>query len=135
MRRSKKRRAARRPPPLHSRRAARRITTTWHSTLAHYATAFSAPSFQLFAQLLTAWVLCTGRRTVTGMLRLIEPAQRHAHDAYHRLLRSGAWEMARLWRLLVETLLAFFYPGLERVVPLDLDDTLFHKAGRRVNGA
>ena len=135
MRRRNKRRSARQPTPAHSRRAARRITTTWQSTLAQYATAFTAPSFRLFSQLLTAWLLCTGRRTVTGMLRRIEPPQRHAHDAYHRLLRTGAWEMARLWRLLVETLLAFFYPCPESVVPLDLDDTLFHKAGRRVNGA
>jgi hypothetical protein len=135
MRRKHTPRSARQAPPAHSRRAARRITTTWQNTLAHYATAFTAPSFRLFAQLLTAWLLCTGRRTVTGMLRLIAPPQRHAHDAYHRLLRTGAWEMARLWRLLVETLLAFFSAGPDRVVPLDLDDTLFHKAGRRVNGA
>jgi hypothetical protein len=135
MRRKHKPRSARQATPAHSRRAARRITTTWQSTVAHYATEFTAPSFLLFSQLLTAWLLCTGRRTVTGMLRLIEPTQRRAHDAYHRLLRTGAWETARLWRLLVETLLAFFYPCPDVVVPLDLDDTLFHKAGRRVNGA
>ncbi len=135
MRRNHKPRSARQAMPAHSRRAAWRITTTWQNTLAQYATAFTAPAFLLFSQLLTAWLLCTGRRTVTGMLRLIEPTQRHAHDAYHRLLRAGAWEMARLWRLLVEALLAFFSPAPERVVPLDLDDTLFHKAGRRVAGA
>jgi hypothetical protein len=135
MRRTHQPRAARPVPHGHSRRAARRITTTWQRTLAHYAPAFTAPSFRLFSQLPTAWLLCTGRRTVTGMLRLIAPTQRRAHDAYHRLLCTGAWEMACLWRRLGECLLAFFYPGAERVVPVDLDDTLFHKAGRRVNGA
>ena len=118
MRRHHTQRAARQPTPAHARRAARRLTSTWQRTLAQYATAFTAPAFRLFAQLLTAWLLCTGRRTVTGMLRLIEPTQRHAHDAYHRLLRTGAWEMARFWRQLVETLLACFYPAPDSVVPL-----------------
>jgi len=135
MRRKQRRRSARWVRGAQSRRVSRHITTTWQNTLAHYATAFTKPSFRLFSQLVTAWLLCTGRRTITGMLRLVEPTQRRAHDAYHRLLRTGAWEMTLLWRLLVETLLGFFYPDPDVVVPLDLDDTLFHKAGRRVNGA
>lgn len=135
MRRSTIRQVARKRSPAPARRVAQRMSTTWHRTLAQFATAFTGPGFRLFAQLLTAWLLCTGRRTVTGMLRRIEPTQRQAHDAYHRLLRTGAWEMAHLWRLLAQSLVARCSPDPASVLPLDLDDTLFHKAGRRVNGA
>jgi len=117
------------------RRTAQLIAASWRAMLAQFSPAFSAPAFLLFSELMTAWLLCTGRRTLTGMLRCIDPAQRRAHDAYHRLVRVGAWEMTCLWHLLLEALLPFFYPSLAAAVPLDLDDTLFHKTGRRVNGA
>jgi DDE superfamily endonuclease len=66
-------------------------------------------------------VLCPGRRTVTRMIGVGE----HAHDAYHRLLRAGAWTMTRLWRRVVALLVVHL--DLDELLVLDLDDTLFHK--------
>jgi len=57
-----------------------------------------------------------------------------AHDAFHRLVREGAWRLSNLWMCLALGLVRTFYDG-EAVVPLDLDDTLFHKSGRKVEGA
>jgi len=41
--------------------------------------------------------------------------------------------MSELWRLLAILLVKIFYPT--GVIPTDLDDTLFHRSGRKVNGA
>jgi len=110
-----------------------RAALAWDVSLAAFACVFTQPSFVLFRELACAWVLCPGRRTVTGMIRTIAPHRRRPHDAYHRLLRAGAWSLSRLWRVL----LLFVMEGLAPEGPLllDLDDTLFHKTGRRIDGA
>jgi len=105
----------------------------WFELLAGFASVFTAPSSLLFANLATGWVLCPGRRTITRIYRLAEPRADRAHDAYHRFFRIGAWSMSRLWKQLVEMLVNRFYPT--GAIPLDLDDTAFHKSGRKVEGA
>jgi hypothetical protein len=94
---------------------------------------FSAPSFAIFADLVRGWLLAPGRRTITGIISVADPEGRRAHDAYHRFVRDGAWVMARLWQTLATYAIARFAPI--GVVPLDCDDTLFHKSGRKVDGA
>lgn len=94
---------------------------------------FRAPSFAIFTDLLTGWVLSPGRRTVTAMITLADPAAGRAHDAYHRLLRDGVWNMSGLWRILATHAVSTFAPT--GVISLDCDDTLFHKSGSQVNGA
>src|SRR5207302_7234209 len=98
------------------------------------APAFTQPSFALFSELICAWVYRPTRRTVTAMIRIADPQGRRAHDAYHRFLRAGAWSMARLWRVGAAGMVATFYAGRD-VLVVDLDDTLFHKSGRKVEGA
>lgn len=106
----------------------------WEAFVAACVPAFTQPSFALFGELLRAWVLCPGRHTVTHMLCMLGPASRRKHDAYHRFLRAGAWSMAALWRLLARALAAGL-AGASDALRLDLDDTLFHKTGRKVESA
>jgi hypothetical protein len=94
---------------------------------------FTAPSFAIFTDLITGWVCAPGRRTITAMIAVADPAGRRAHDAYHRFVRDGAWSMSRLWRVLTRHLVATFCPT--GVVELACDDTLFHHDGRKVEGA
>jgi hypothetical protein len=94
---------------------------------------FRAPSFAIFTDLITGWVLAPGRRTVTAMITLADPAAGRAHDAYHRFLRDGVWNLSGLWRLLATHAVNSFAPT--GVISLDCDDTLFHKSGRKVAGA
>ncbi|MDI6773550.1 MAG: transposase, partial [bacterium] len=105
----------------------------WDALLQACAAVFTRPSFILFWTLGSAWVLCPGRRTVTRMIRVADPAGTHAHDAYHRLLRAGTWSLTALWRTLAGLVVATFPPSGPLV--LDLDDTLFHKTGRKIAGA
>lgn len=94
---------------------------------------FSAPSFEIFTDLLTGWVCAPGRRTITAMIAVADPAGRRAHDAYHRFVRDGAWQMEALWRILARHLVAT--SSRTGVVELLCDDTLFHHQGRKIEGA
>ena len=107
--------------------------TGFLALLALTRTGFTAPSYAIFTDLLTGWVCAPGRRTITNMIAVADPAGRRAHDAYHRFVRDGVWSMSRLWRALSTHLLASFCPT--GVVELACDDTLFHHEGSKVKGA
>jgi len=107
--------------------------STWELLLASFSGCFTAPSFALFAELVSAWVLCPGRRSLCGIIATMDPASAAAHDAYHRLVRAGAWSLSALFEVLARALVGSLY----RVGPLavDIDDTLFNKTGPKVAGA
>jgi len=105
----------------------------WDMFLTICSGVFTQPSFALFREIISAWVLCPGRKTVTAMIQMLGPVPRRAHDSYHRFLREGAWSMRSLWAILAKHILKILVP--HGVIQLDLDDTLFHKTGRKVAGA
>ncbi len=107
--------------------------SAWKALLTRSAGVFSAPSFSLFSDLASAWVCATGRRTVCSMVAVMDPVTRRAHDAYHRLVRAGAWSLEELWSAMVAVVVGHL--GGNGPVVCYLDDTLFHRAGRKVNGA
>lgn len=96
--------------------------------------AFTQPSFAIFSGLVAAWVLCPARHTITGLIGIADPEGRRAHDAYHRFFRAGAWRQELLWKAIATAAVSALYAGTE-VLCLDVDDTLFHKSGRKVEGA
>lgn len=103
---------------------------TFTTLLTRTCSVFRAPSYTIFTELVTGWALAPGRRTITGMLAV---AGSRAHDAYHRLLRDGAWAMSGLWRILAVGAVAQL--AATGVISVDINDTLFHKTGRRIDGA
>ena len=109
------------------------VISTWTELLQQFFPIFTAPGAEIFFRLMTGWVLCTARRTVTGMIPFADPLTHHAHDAYHRFLPDGRWEMNRLWQLLVMILVRTLCR--QGIITLALDDTLFHHSGRKINGA
>jgi hypothetical protein len=94
---------------------------------------FTAPSFAIFTDLIHGWICAPGRRTITAMITVADPAGRRAHDAYHRFVRDGAWSMNRLWQTLTIHLVTNFCPT--GTIELACDDTLFHHDGPKVEGA
>lgn len=122
------------PPDAGTERDADLDLDAWRKLIGLYATAFTRPSFRNFVKLVNGWALYPGRRTVTNMITLADPEGNRAHDAYHRLIRSGRWEMASLWRTLA-TLAVERLADPSGPIPLDLDDTLYGKAGSKVEGA
>lgn len=107
--------------------------STWTSLIQQFFSEFTVPGAQVFLALLTGWVLCTGRHTITGILPFADPKGQHAHDAFHRFLPDARWDMNALWKLLMILLVKAF--AAQGIIELDLDDTLFHRCGRKVCGA
>lgn len=109
------------------------ISSTWPELLGQFFQNFTKPGAEIFLRLMTGWILCTCRRTITGILPFADPWAKRAHDAYHRFFPKARWSMAALWKLLAKILIqAFCRNG---IITLALDDTLFHRSGRKVNGA
>ena len=107
--------------------------STWTGIINQFLFIFTAPTAKIFARLLEGWVLCTVRRTITGILPFADPANKRAHDSYHRFFPDAHWSMAKLWKLLTRILIQTFCRN--GTVTLALDDTLFHRSGKKVNGA
>jgi len=112
---------------------AQMLISAWNGILLNFFGAFTLPTAQTFTEMATAWIIATGRRTVCTIYSFVDPNGRRAHDAYHRFFPDAAWEMSELWKIWIRLLAARYYP--EGKVPLILDDTLFHKTGRKVDGA
>jgi hypothetical protein len=96
------------------------------------SSAFGAPGFAVFSRLLIGWVLAPGRRTVTAMFVAGDPEGLRSFDAYHRFVRCGRWSLDALWRSLVVYMVTTLVP--QGPVPVLIDDTLFKKTGRQVEG-
>lgn len=109
------------------------IFSTWPELLGQFFQIFTKPGAEIFLSLMTGWVLCTARRTVTGILPFADPTCKHAHDAYHRFFPDARWAISQLWQTLTLILVGRFCP--KGTVILALDDTLFHHTGRKINGA
>lgn len=109
------------------------IISTWQTIIQQFFPIFTAPTAQIFMTLVTGWVLCTAKRTITGILPFADPQGSRAHDAYHRFFPDASWVTSELFKLLTILLVKIFYPN--GLIPTDLDDTLFHRSGRKVAGA
>lgn len=108
------------------------LTSAWDAIILNFSTVFTQPTAAVFIELITGWILCTTRRTITGIIPFADPKGKRAHDAYHRIFPKSRWLSAQLWKLLAKLLINVFYPT--GAIPLDLDDTLFHRTGRKVAG-
>ena len=109
------------------------LTSAWDAVILSFSPVFTQPTARTFINLLTGWILCTARRTITGIMPFAEPKGRRPHDAYHRLFPKSRWNPAHLWKLLAQLLIGLFYPA--GCVWMDMDDTIFHRTGRKVDGA
>lgn len=109
------------------------LTSAWDAIILSFSPLFTQPTIPIFINLVTGWVLCTCRHTVTGMIPFADPRGKHPHDAYHRLFAKSRWQPSDIWKLLAQMLIGLFYPS--GTVWMDMDDTLFHHTGRKIDGA
>lgn len=94
---------------------------------------FTRPSQQLFLTLVTGWIVCPTRHTITGLLSFADPDQRRSHDAYHRFFRAGSWCVTALFQAWAKVLVQGLCPA--GPIWLLTDDTVHKKTGRKVDGA
>lgn len=107
--------------------------TSWLTFLHYFAPCFTSPGTLLFEQLVTAWALCPGRRTLTRLWSVIPAERRRRYGAYARWVHKGKWSPDELWRRLVVHLVERWAPKSQ--LTLLLDDSLVNKSGRKVDGA
>jgi len=109
------------------------IISTLEAILLNVLPVFTGPSGQLFLRLVTGWIVCPARHTITGILPYADPHGLRSHDAYHRFFRAAAWCTTELFRVWATVLVN----ALCRTGPLWLltDDTVHKRTGRRVDGA
>lgn len=107
--------------------------TTWMSLLNPFLGIFTQPGRVIFIRPTVGWILCTVRRTGTGMLPFADPAGTQAHDAYHRFFPDARWCMDKRWQQLMRLLVAAYCRT--GPITLALDDTLFPHSGKNIDGA
>ena len=109
------------------------VISTWTDIIQQFFPIFTAPGARIFSRLMTGWILCTARRTITGILPFADPGFQRAHDAYHRFFPDSRWDINKLWQSLTVMLVKIFCP--RGIITVALDDTLFHHSGRKIHGA
>jgi DDE superfamily endonuclease/Archaeal putative transposase ISC1217 len=108
------------------------IATDVLPVLALFAPAFSQPTFARAQLLAVACILCTGRRTICNLLRVVRGLAQGASSSYHRVLSQAKWSGLRLAALLTRFLVHHFWPsGPIRLVG---DDTVSEHRGKKVHG-
>ena len=109
------------------------MTSAWNRILQHFFPVFTAPTAQVFAALIHGWVLCTARRTVTGMVPFAAEFLAKSHDTFHRFFNKARWKLPGFWKAMTLLLVKMLCP--KGRIHLDVDDTLFRRAGKHVQGA
>jgi hypothetical protein len=95
---------------------------------------FTAPSFATFSALVAGALSVSGPRTVTGMWSAAGLAGRSHWSRAHRFFSRAVWDLDAVGLALARAVVARFAPG-GADVKVAVDDTLFHRYGKKVHGA
>jgi hypothetical protein len=101
--------------------------------LAIFADCFTAPSFETFGHLMTGWVLCVGRRTITRVIEAADAVTLKHHTSFQRFFRLAAWDPDKVGVALLHLLLELVPPDAPLV--LAVDETLARHTGKRISSA
>jgi hypothetical protein len=93
---------------------------------------FTQPSFLLFVDLMTGWVLSHRHRYVTDLILTSGSVAKCHFSNYHRFFSQYVWELDHLSCVLAVVLVAMFAPT--GMIYLAVDDTLCRKRGLTVYG-
>ena len=109
------------------------LSILFQELLATFSCAFSTPTRCSLLAITLGWILCSTKRTMTGIIR---PAGTHAiksHDAYQGFFSKAKWDMETLWELL-GGILCNLLPK-DKPIFLVGDDSLIKHSGRNIWGA
>lgn len=110
----------------------------WEALCQQLASAFTRPTFVTFLHIVTGWVLCRSRPTVTNLVctvgtNLLGHAAKH-WTVYERFFYRASWSLEEVSRLLLVRVVAPLVRshGVESVIDLKIDDTTCGRCGRHV---
>jgi hypothetical protein len=95
---------------------------------------FTAPSFATMTALVTGVLGSPGARTVTGMWSAAGLTERLHWSRAHRFFSRAVWELDAVGLTLARAVVAAFV-STDGAVTVAVDDTLFHRYGKKVHGA
>ncbi|MCP5020989.1 MAG: transposase [bacterium] len=98
-----------------------------------FESCFTTPSYQRFLTLMTGWVLCTGKHTVTGVMRAAGVVGTREHSGYHRFFNGAAWSPDQVGIALMRLALKAVPKGTR--ANLTIDDTLGRHTGKHISSA
>lgn len=108
------------------------LTPGFVELLEAFRPVFTAPSFVLFVDLMTGWVLSHRRRCITDLILTCGAVGKCHFSNYHRFFSQYVWESDALSWGLAKLLVTLFAPT--GTIQLAVDDTLCHKRGLTVYG-
>lgn len=111
-----------------------KLDINFYSILCLFSGCFTAPGLENFIILMTGWVLCVRRKTVTGMIEAAGVANEVHHERFHRFFSKGSWNLDDLSGILFILLVNHFVPEGEPI-KIAGDDTLAKKTGSKIFGA
>jgi DDE superfamily endonuclease len=98
--------------------------------LAAFAPCFHAPSHRNFVILMTGWVHCLGRRTVTAMAMAAGAVGQRHISVFHRFFARAQWALDDIGQ--VGFRLAAAWIPAEQSLVVVIDDTLCRKSGKSI---
>lgn len=102
------------------------------SILLSFEGCFTRPSFANFTLMVTGWILCPGRHSISRVVQAAGVGARRKHHAtLYRFLSRGRWTAEALGQVLFKLLV----PLLDGEIVAIVDDTLCHKSGPHLFGA
>ncbi len=114
------------------------LVTGWEALCQQLSPAFTRPTAVTFLHIVTGWVLCRSKPTVTALVctigrTLLGHAAKH-WTTYERFFYRAAWSLPEVSRLLLVRVIApqIESVGVERVIDLNIDDTTCGRSGKNV---
>lgn len=96
-----------------------------------FQSCFTQPSFHSFWALACAWILCSGRRSLTRIIQSAQLTELKHFCSFHRFFSQARWNLDDLGRCVFQLLLPF----CDEILLAAVDDTLARKSGRHIWGA
>jgi hypothetical protein len=125
------------------------LVSSFGDLVLSFASVFTQPSFRNFMTMLTGWVFCLGRHTVTGLhapqggpdlrrsltfgIVAAGAVAEKDFSCFHRFFSRANWSLDSLGRVILKLALRFVPEG--ETVLFAVDDTLGRKTGRHIWGA
>jgi hypothetical protein len=109
------------------------LTSSFRDLLQHFATVFTAPTYQTFVVIVAGWVLSQRHRFITEVIFSGGHVGIGHWSRYHRFFSHAAWEIDTFSLALAKPVVTLLAPGSQLLWAVD--DTLCRKRGLTLYGA
>ena len=94
---------------------------------------FTDPSYQRFVTVMTGWVVCISKHTITEVIRAAGVVGKREHGGYHRFFNTASWNVDDIGLALIGLIIALLPEN--QTVMLTIDDTLARHTAKHITGA